>query len=334
MTIEQPAQQQRILDLDEGVAMVVTDLHGDWDAYQRYRDCFLSLKEKGKVDYLLVLGDMIHRSGPSVTDKSLEIVLDLMTLRSEQEGHVICLLGNHELPHIYSILLQKGTELFTPRFEHALGTHREQVIQFFDSLPFYIRTKAGVTLAHAGATAAIGVKDGLQRLWHFSHQQILAEAKESITHEERPSLMREMRGLYGRSYNELARTLFAVTGINDPRYDNFLIGTLASSDSPNFDLLWTALFSRNEHEYGEHGYKVILNTMLQALSTDYHPQVVLVSGHIDVRGGYHIIDNKQLRLASAKHAHPRETGLYLIFDMGSDVETIEGLIPGLGSVFR
>lgn len=334
MTSEKPTSPNRVLDLEAGMAMVVTDLHGDWDAYQRYRDCFFTRKRKGEVDYLLVLGDMIHRSGPSVNDKSVEIVLDLIGLAEAQDRDVICLLGNHELPHIYNILLQKGNELFTPRFEHAMGVHREKIVQFFDTLPFYIRTKAGVTLSHAGATAAIGEKDGLQRLWHFSHQQILKDAKEAITQEERPSLMREMRELYGRSYNELSRTLFATSGINDPRYDNFLIGTLASSDNPDFDLIWSALFTRNENEYGDHGYNVILDTMLRALSRDYHPQIVLVSGHIDVRGGYQIINNKQLRLASAKHAQPREAGLYLLFDMGGDIESAEDLTAGLYSVFR
>ncbi len=330
---QEDKQPQRILDLEEGVAMVVTDLHGDWDAYQRYRNCFLARKAIGEVDYLLVLGDMIHHSGPAADDKSVEIVLDLIALQAEHEGRVHCLLGNHEIPHIYSILLQKGNELFTPRFEHALGEHRQQIIQFFDELPFYIRTKAGVSLAHAGATAAIGETSGIKRLSHFSHQQILEDARAKITQEKRPSLMREMRGIYGRSYNELARTFFAVSGLDDPRYDNFLIGTIAGTDNPQFDLLWSAMFTRNEHEYGEHGYNIILNAMLQALSADYYPQAVLISGHIDCQGGHHIINNKQLRLASAKHAHPRESGLYLIFDMGGDIQSVENLLPNLYSVF-
>jgi hypothetical protein len=33
----------RLWSLDAGVAMVVTDLHGDWDAYARYRDQFIGL---------------------------------------------------------------------------------------------------------------------------------------------------------------------------------------------------------------------------------------------------------------------------------------------------
>lgn len=325
----------RVIDRDAGLAMVVTDLHGDWDAYERYRDRFLQHQARGEAEVLLVLGDMIHRSGPAETDASLEIVLDLMRLQAEQPDNVICLLGNHELPHIYSIMLQKGSELYTPRFEAALGAHRDAVIDWFMGLPFYIRTKAGVTLCHAGASSATGEKAGLQQLWHFSHQRIWDEAKAKITPEERPSMMRTMREMYNKTYNEMARTYFAVSGIKDPRYDNFLIGTVASSANPKFELLWSAMFTRNELEYGDYGYNVILNTMLQALSLDYHQQVALVTGHIDCRGGYTLINKQQLRLASAKHAQPREAGLYLLFDMADEeIETAVDLSKKLHSVFN
>lgn len=327
-------QPERILDLDAGVAMVVTDLHGDWDAYRRYRDRFLALKAQGTADYLLVLGDMIHRYGRPETDASVKIVLDLMAMQEEHGEQVICLLGNHELPHIYSILLQKGDALFTPRFEAALGSDREPILDFFHRLPFYIRTHAGVTLCHAGATAVIGERDGLKRLAHFSHRAQLQAAAESITDENRPQLMREIRKAYNKTYNEMARKFFAVSGIDDPRYDNFLVGTVATTGNDDFDLLWSALFTRNEYEYGDYGYSVILNTMLQALSVDHEPQIVLVTGHIDCRDGYKIIGNKQLRLASAQHAQPREAGRYLLFDMGEDrIETAEDLVDGLHSVF-
>ncbi len=325
---------QRVLDFDSGVAMVITDLHGDWDAYERYRDRFLTLQQQGVADYFMVLGDMIHRTGRKNRDASVEIVLDLIALQKADKEHVICLLGNHEVPHIYSILLQKGDNLFTPRFEHAMNDHRSQINQFLDSLPFYIRTKAGVTLSHAGATPDISKKDGLRRLWHFSHQQVLEEAAASIDPDELSSLKRTMRKLYGRSYNEMARKYLAVEGLNDPRYNDFLIGSIASNGSPEFDLLWSAMFTKNEQEYGDHGYSLILNSMLQTMSINYHPQKVLLSGHIDCQGGYTMINNQQLRMASAKHAQPREAGLYLLFDMEKAVKTAVELTPNLHSVFH
>lgn len=325
---------KRIIDIEEGNAVIVTDLHGDWDAYQRYRERFIQLEAQGQADYFCILGDMIHYSGPEDEDASLDIVLDILKLRETYPDKILCVLGNHELPHIYSITLQKGTEFFTPRFEKSLNENRDKVISFFNELPFYIRTAAGVTLCHAGATAAISQKEGLERLCYFSHQDLLEKAREMITPEERPSFMRAMRKLHNRSYNEMARSFFDVSGIEDPRYDNFLIGTIASSSNPDFNLLWDALFTRNEKEYGSHGYKVILETMLVALSKDYHNQKFLVSGHINVRGGYEVINNQQLRLASAKHASPRKAGQYLLLDFKKPVKKMDALIDNLDSVFN
>lgn len=324
---------QRVVDLEQGLAMVVTDLHGDWDAYQRYRDRFLSLRSQGSADYFILTGDLIHTYGGSAEDdQSLEIVLDVIALKAQLGDRLIYLLGNHELPHIYTITLQKGDDLFTPRFEAAMGEHRSQIITLFDSLPFYVRTKAGVTVCHAGATAAISSQNSLERLFNFSHQRVLQEAVKSITAVERPFLMRAIREANNMTYYEMVRTYFAINGLDDPRYDDFLIGTVASSH-PEFELLWSALFNRNEYEYGQHGYGLFLSHMLQALSTDFYPQRVLVAGHIDCKGGYELIGEQQLRLASAGHAGPRQAGLYLLLDTSKPVKRARDLLTGLGSVF-
>ncbi len=324
---------QRVVDLTEGQAMVVTDLHGDWDAYRRYRDSFFQLRDLGQADILIFAGDMIHASAPAHQDKSVEIVLDIIELKKELGDNLIYLLGNHELPHIYSITLQKGDELFTPRFEFAMGDHREKIVSFFDSLPFYVRTPGGVSICHAGASTALGETNGIERLFNFSHQKILTRTRAQITQEERPSLIRAMRKMHGRTYNEMARKWFAVSGLNDPRYDDFLVGTLATSDE-DFELLWPAMFSRNEKEYGDNSYQVLLNTLLQALSDGYERQTVLVTGHIDCRGGHKVVNRQQLRVASAKHALPREAGLYLLFNIRERFATAADLVPNLRSVFN
>lgn len=147
---------QRIVDLTEGQAMVVTDLHGDWDAYRQYRDTFFQLRELGQADILILDGDLIHASAPASQDKSLEIILDIIELKKELGDSLVCVLGNHELPHIYSITLQKGDELFTPRFEFAMGEHREKIVAFFDSLPFYVRTPGVFLFAMPGPAPRLG----------------------------------------------------------------------------------------------------------------------------------------------------------------------------------
>lgn len=313
--------------------MVVTDLHGDWDAYQRYRDTFFQLRDHGQADLLIFAGDMIHASQPAEQDQSVEIVLDIMRLKQELGDRLIYLLGNHELPHIYSITLQKGDDMFTPRFEFAMNNHRQEIVSFFDSLPFYVRTLGGVSICHAGASTAMGVPNALERLFNYSHQHVLARTRAQITAEERPELIRAMRKMHGRTYNEMARKWFAVTGLDDPRYDDFLVGTLATSDE-DFELLWPAIFTRNEKEYGSSSYQVLLSTLLQALSAEFVPQLVLITGHIDVKGGYTLVNRQQLRLASAKHASPREAGLYLLFNVREKFNTAADLVPNLRSVFR
>ena len=326
-------QWNRVFSLSEGQAMVVTDLHGDWDAYQRYRDTFLQLNASGQADTLILNGDMIHATAPPEQDKSIEIVLDIIRLKKELGERIIYVLGNHEIPHIYSITLQKGDDLFTPRFEFALREHREKIVSFFRTLPFYVRTPGGISICHAGASTALGETNGVERLFNFSHQTILDRTRAQITKEERPDLVRAMRRMHGRTYNEMSRKWFAVTGLDDPRYDDFLVGTLATSDE-DFELLWPAMFSRNEKEYGNSSYQVLLSTLLQSLSEGYERQTVLITGHIDVRGGYKIVNRRQLRLASAKHASPREAGLYLLFNTQERFNKAEDLIPNLRSVFK
>src|SRR5512147_2137774 len=139
----------RFLDLSEGSAMIVTDLHGDREAFNRYVNRFRTLYQSGDAQRLIFLGDLIHSYGPPQTDGSLSMILDVMALQRELgEDRVIMLLGNHEMPHIYGITLSKGELEFTPRFEQMLGDHREKVLAFFDRLPFAIRTAAGVMLIH------------------------------------------------------------------------------------------------------------------------------------------------------------------------------------------
>ncbi|MCJ7549355.1 MAG: metallophosphoesterase, partial [Anaerolineae bacterium] len=98
----------RVVDIDTGVAMVVTDLHGDLPLYRRYRDVFLELHRQGLAQTLIFAGDMIHSEGTGTADGSLEIILDLIELEATLGSRLVVLLGNHEMPHIYHVPLAKG----------------------------------------------------------------------------------------------------------------------------------------------------------------------------------------------------------------------------------
>ena len=286
----------RVVDLEEGIAMIVTDLHGDWGAYQQYRDRFLSLQKRGQADYFIITGDLIHYTGPVEEDGSLKMVLDVLKLQERFGEKIIYLLGNHELPHIYSITLQKGKQLYTPPFENALGRNRHQVLSLFDKLPFYVRSRSGVAITHAGATAVSSEKGGINRLFSFSHKRVWRETAESLTSDLRPSLRQALSKTSKQPYDDMVQKYFAVTGPDDPRYDHFLIGAVATSSHPDFQILWDAMFSRNEYQYGSEAYYIVLTGMLNALSTEYYPQKVLVAGHINCQGGHKIVAKKQIRL--------------------------------------
>jgi hypothetical protein len=154
-----------VIDFVTGKAMIVTDLHGQGKVYNHIRDTFLEYNKTGVVDRLIICGDLIHGYGEEAEDASLAMLLDVMSLQ-QQLGRdtVVMLMGNHEMPHVYSIPLSKGHIVFTPRFERALAQldrdsnakySRADVMTFLKSLPFVVRTKAGVLITHAGATPAI-----------------------------------------------------------------------------------------------------------------------------------------------------------------------------------
>ena len=58
-----------------------------------------------------------------------------------------------------------------------------------------------------------------------------------------------------------------------------------------------------------------------------------MTGHIPCRGGYTLVAGRQLRLASAAHAHPRGLGRCLLFDVERPVRDVEELLGGLVSIF-
>jgi len=322
----------RALTFDSGVTLVVTDLHGNWLLYERYRELFLALYARGAVERLLFTGDLLHYTGPEEDDRSLEIILDLMGLQELLPETIFVLLGNHELPHLYHVPLSKGDYLFTPRFEAALGAHRERVMAWLEGLPFYARTRAGVSLCHAGAFAEVAAAGVMPQLLHWSHRALLMETAARLPLDLRPALREEVGRLLGVPYPLLAQTYFAVTDAGDPRYDDFLIGQLVATD-PRFELLWSAFFTRNERQYGAVEYEALLTALLAQLSEGYAPQRVMVTGHLTCRNGYQVLaHDRQLRLASGVHAEPLTSCRYLLFDAGRPVARASELLAGVGNV--
>lgn len=325
----------RFPTLTSGVAMVVSDLHGDRDAFDHCLAHFQRLHQRGEVQHLIFLGDVVHGYGSPETDASVSIVREIMALQEHYGPAVIMLLGNHEMPHIYGVALSKGEREFTPRFEHALGVQREAVIHFFEGLPFGVCTAAGVMLLHAGPS--IDVIAHARLLHDFDHRAILDEAdRELAARADLLALALEgFTATYNAPYEALARETLAIEGPHDPRYLHLLRGLLISQRSRQFRVLWDLLFTRNEVGLAPGIYRNGCQQFLAAFSDGATtPQRVAVSGHIPTpSGGHTVVNPYHLRISSAAHACPRVAGEYLLLDCARPVPTAEALLAGLRPVF-
>ena len=334
MTLVLSKTLPRVWSLEAGLAMIITDLHGDWEIYQRYRDCFIGLQAKGQADFLIFTGDLIHREDLGGPDQSLDIVLDVIALQAQYGQAIIYLCGNHELPHIYSFTLSKNRKIYTPPFEAALteSQRRTEVLALFDSLPFYLRTKAGVSITHAGASALFTDPQHINEIINWRHQHILSWADQALQTGDLDFLRRSYASRHQAPYEILVKHFLAVSGPDDPRYNDLLRGFVVSNHAAFDRILWPALFSRCEKEYGW-GYAKIVEATLQALSIDFFPQRVIVAGHMPTSGGHEIIAKRHLRLSSACHARPRGSGKYLLFDTTQVIKGVKDLLPGLRSIY-
>lgn len=327
---------KRAIDLDSGTALVTTDLHGAGAVYDHLQATFLRLKAAGQVERWIICGDLIHSSGPEEEDDSLRMMLDMMRLQEELGREtVILLLGNHEMPHIYGVTLSKGHITFTPRFEHALTAldhqtkaryRRRDVMAFLRGLPFYVRTKAGVTLSHAGAALSLASANLAEVILDFDHDALLKLAEDRMRAKYDTLAFKTNARYIAQSKAELG-----VEGPYDPRLSDLARAMVVSQTCDDFELLWGVLFARNETDGSPlSSYNQVVQSALKQLSA-YGPyeQRVIVAGHIGVDGGHKLVGSQHLRLASYSHAYPNEAGQVLLLNCESPINYAEELVPHL-----
>jgi len=316
-------------DISGGIAYVVTDLHGEALPYIRYRDHFLSLRQRGQADILIFLGDVIHGYGRPEEDSSLDMILDIMRLQSELGPQTIMmLLGNHEFPHIYGVTLSKGAMEFTSRFESILGDHRAAVIEFFKSLPFCARTPGGTLLTHAGPAGTVSTAQAARQILDFSHDALLAEADRLMNRQDVMELIQSFMQMTVEEYDRAARHHLAVPSSDDPRYLDLLRGLIASN-LHEWQPVWDYLFNQCEAGLSMSFYRQVVERYLSAYGSVDWPLRVIVTGHMAVRNGFEAITDSQLRLASWSHSTPKEAGRYLLFDVTQPVDSARDLVPCL-----
>ncbi|TAJ06861.1 hypothetical protein DMA11_22330 [Marinilabiliaceae bacterium JC017] len=264
-----------IRDIKEGRLMVVSDIHGNEYDFNHILKRFFKLKEKGEVDLLVFLGDLIHSFNPS-KDASLAILDRLIELgANEDRSAIICLVGNHELVHILQIPLRKGRWEFNKGLEWKMAGKREKYISFFQNMPIAIRTGGGVLINHTGAARYYN-KEQLQFMG--LHEDFLKEIDyNNIIEKVRPDFT---NGIHNRYDVELG-------------YDIM--------ERPQGQVLWETFMNGNEHQYGIDEYhKYIIDTL--HYFNDNRPGEkldLLVSGHIGVPDGVERIGEKQLRICSS-----------------------------------
>jgi hypothetical protein len=324
-------QGARVVDFDSGVAMVVTDLHGEGEVYDHLKSTFLELRRDGKVDRLIFCGDLIHGYRESYVDDSLRMILDVIRLQKEFGSDVVTMLiGNHEMPHIYNITLAKGSHEFTGRFEESLSHSgkRDEVLAFLKCCPIYVRTKAGVLITHAGATPAVTNVENAERILTFNHDSLLMLADDKLRDYDLAGLKQD------RQYVAQAKNYLAVESMDDPRFPLLLRGQILSQTSEDFSFLWDVLFATNEMGWNISGYNVIAQAFLKAISEHSpYPQKFIVAGHISVRGGHQVVGDWHLRVASYAHATPQKEGQYLLLDCAKPIEKVTDLVACLRPTF-
>lgn len=145
----------------KGRLMVVTDIHGNYDNYQKYLKLW---NKKDKNSHIVFVGDLIHKT--SGYDQSIEIMDDIIE-KTEKYDNFHVLLGNHEWAHITNNDIYKNGKNQKWAFEKLIEAKKgslqptlDNYIEFFKSMPYFIKTENGLFISHSGPSRDIkSIKD-------------------------------------------------------------------------------------------------------------------------------------------------------------------------------
>lgn len=127
--------------------MVVSDLHGNWDHYQKYLEIFDNYKKDGLDIAILFIGDFIDASRPE--DNSYKIIQDMMDKVDFTEFGV--LLGNHEDCFLKDEVLFKWEDIECDQWSQDLSDEEiDNVKEFFKGLFDTYVTPNNILITHGG----------------------------------------------------------------------------------------------------------------------------------------------------------------------------------------
>jgi serine/threonine-protein phosphatase PP1 catalytic subunit len=159
----------------KGRTIVVTDLHGNLEDFNRYLQIWEDFEAEGENHFILT-GDFIHSmNGP---DGSVEILESLMPLWEDSENFHL-LLGNHEWASLTGISVYKGGFNQTLGFEFILKekfrdgwmTKLEEYAEFFKKLSLAVKTENKVFISHAGPPHSIKSMDDITNITEAGYTQ-------------------------------------------------------------------------------------------------------------------------------------------------------------------
>ena len=147
-------KMRRIINLSQlGKALIITDLHGNWEDYQKYVKLWDQYLDEGHS--VVLAGDLIHSTRPD-NDRSVEMLESVQEYCELDNFHF--LLGNHECCHITEKNIYKGLsdqkedfeEQLKMKFGYRWVEKLDEYVEFFKTLPFAVKTHNGVIISHGG----------------------------------------------------------------------------------------------------------------------------------------------------------------------------------------
>lgn len=280
-------KSKKVIDIDSGRWMVVADLHGNLEDYQRAKEIFVKNKEKGTLEGIIFAGDTIHSF--SENERSKEILDDIISLKGKYGNSVMPLLGNHDLSSIYNYVLksktEEGTAIFGSDFEHQIKGEKEKYTDFLKSFAIAVRTKGGLIINHAGPTSAIDYfeedvyKSHLEQVTAIDHDAILKENKESwddLEEEEKENFKEKIVSSILKMPYDKVLELLAISPEDKERYEDLIHGYYFVTR--NVDGKWlNSMLTNTDLSRLDDFFKIMSDE-------NYKPEILL-QGHIHPSAG-------------------------------------------------
>ena len=150
---------------NQGRLIVVTDLHGNYEDYMKYLDLWDCSDEDC---HIVFAGDLIH--SPYSVDQSIEIMDDAIS-KSKKYSNFHIILGNHEWTHITATDVYKMKKNLRLSFEDLIKNKKgnlqptlDNYIEFFKSLPLFVKTENGLFISHAGPSRNFHSMEDLNKI--------------------------------------------------------------------------------------------------------------------------------------------------------------------------